>query len=160
MPKHKKGNNNTRRPAPKKQPIEYANEKLGQEYGFITNVLGNCHFQVTNLKGEIKTASLCGTVKRSGRVKLNEVVLIEPLSDSTQSKYQIVFKYAPDHKKILEKEGILKTLINPVINSEESDEEEDLAAGAFGFENEVNDQQANLNEAEQNIVNENFVDRF
>jgi initiation factor 1A len=160
MPKHKKGNNNTRRPEPKKLPIEYANEKFGQEYGFVTNVLGNCHFQVTNLKGEIKTASLCGTVKRGGRVKLNEVVLIEPLSDSTQKKYQIIFKYSSDHKKILEKEGILKTLIDPVVTNSEESEEEDLAAGAFGFANEVNQQQQNLNEAEQNIINENFIDRF
>ena len=57
MPKHKKGNNNTRRMAPKKLPIEYADKALAQEYGIIAEVLGNCHFKVNTINNEIKIAS-------------------------------------------------------------------------------------------------------
>jgi len=62
MPKHKKGNNNTRRTAPKRFPIEYANKDLGQEYGIVSEALGNCHFKINTTNNETKIASLCGTI--------------------------------------------------------------------------------------------------
>ena len=105
MPKHKKGNNNTRRLAPKKLPIEYAENNVAQEYGYISEVLGNCHFKINTIKNEIKTASLSGTVKRNGKIKTGDLVLIEPMTQNTDGKYQVIFKYTPDQKKVLEKEG-------------------------------------------------------
>ena len=68
MPKHKKGNNNTRRMAPKRLPIVYADKDLAQEYGIISEALGNCHFKINTNNNENKVASLCGTKK--GMVKL------------------------------------------------------------------------------------------
>ncbi len=154
MPKHKKGNNNTRRTAPKKLPIEYAEDNISQEYGHITEVLGNCHFKINTINNEVKTASLCGTVKRNGKIKIGDLVLIEPMTENTEGKYQVIFKYTPDQKKVLEKEGYLVKLINPEENRENV-ENVDPVAAAFAFENEINDAQ---NEREVEVINDNFID--
>jgi initiation factor 1A len=154
MPKHKKGNNNTRRMAPKKLPIEYAEDNIAQEYGYISEVLGNCHFKINTIKNEIKTASLSGAVKRNGKIKTGDLVLIEPMTENTDGKYQVIFKYTPDQKKVLEKEGHLVTMINPDENKE-SVENVDAAASVFAFESELNETQ---NEREVEIVNDSFID--
>ncbi len=154
MPKHKKGNNNTRRMAPKKLPIEYAENNIAQEYGHITEVLGNCHFKINTINNEIKTASLCGTVKRNGKIKIGDLVLIEPMTDNTDGKYQVIFKYTPDQKKVLEKEGHLVKLINPEDNKENA-EPVDPVASVFAFESEIKDAQM---EKEMEIINDLFID--
>ncbi len=154
MPKHKKGNNNTRRMAPKKLPIEYAEENVAQEYGYISEVLGNCHFKINTIKNEIKTASLCGSVKRNGKIKTGDLVLIEPMTDNTDGKYQVIFKYTPDQKKVLEKEGRLITIISTEENKENV-EPEDVAASAFAFESEIKDA---IMEKELEIINDLFID--
>ena len=155
MPKHKKGNNNTRRLAPKKLPIEYAESKIAQEYGYIAEVLGNCHFKINTIKNEIKIASLSGTVKRNGKIKTGDLVLIEPMTENTDGKYQVIFKYTLDQKKVLEKEGHLSTIINPDKESKEKVETVDIAATAFAFESEVND---TIMEKEMEIINDLFID--
>jgi initiation factor 1A len=155
MPKHKKGNNNTRRLAPKKLPIEYAENNVAQEYGYISEVLGNCHFKINTIKNEIKTASLSGTVKRNGKIKTGDLVLIEPMTQNTDGKYQVIFKYTPDQKKVLEKEGHLSTIINPDKENQENVEPVDVAASAFAFESEVNN---TIKEKEMEIINDLFID--
>jgi initiation factor 1A len=155
MPKHKKGNNNTRRMAPKKLPIEYAEDNVAQEYGYISEVLGNCHFKINTIKNEIKTASLSGTVKRNGKIKTGDLVLIEPMTQNTEGKYQVIFKYTPDQKKVLEKEGQLSTIINPDKEHKENIEPVDVAATAFAFESEVNN---TIMEKEMEIINDLFID--
>jgi initiation factor 1A len=155
MPKHKKGNNNTRRVAPKKLPIEYAKDNVAQEYGYISDVLGNCHFKINTIKNEIKTASLSGTIKRNGKIKTGDLVLIEPMTQNTDGKYQVIFKYTPDQKKVLEKEGRLSTIIIPDQENQENVEPIDAAADAFAFENQVNDR---IMEREMEIINDLFID--
>ncbi len=156
MPKHKKGNNNTRRPATKKLPIEYAEDNIAQEYGYISEVLGNCHFKINTVKNEMKTASLCGTVKRNGKIKTGDLVLIEPMSENTEGKYQVIFKYTPDQKKVLEKEGHLVKIINPAEENKENKESEP-ANSVFAFESEIKDAQM---EKEIEIINDLFVDNI
>jgi initiation factor 1A len=153
MPKHKKGNNNTRRTAPKKLPIEYANKALAQEYGIIAEVLGNCHFKVNTIINESKVASLCGSIKRTGKVRIGDTILMEPLTENTNGKYQIIFKYTPDQKKILENEGHLVKIIIPKFNEIESDD--DSSDDAFGFEN---DEDTKKNEKVVEVINDNFID--
>jgi initiation factor 1A len=155
MPKHKKGNNNTRRMAPKKLPIEYANKAFSQEYGIIAEVLGNCHFKVNTINNETKIASLCGSIKRNGKVRIGDTVLIEPLTENSNGKYQIVFKYTPDQKKVLEQEGHLVKIIIPDFNNIESDNDDDTPDDTFGFENDEND---NKNEKTVEVINDNFID--
>ncbi len=154
MPKHKKGNNNTRRMAPKKLPIEYADKALAQEYGIIAEVLGNCHFKVNTINNETKIASLCGSIKRNGKVRIGDTVLIEPLSDKTDGKYKIIFKYTPDQKKILEQEGHLVKIVIPKFDDIESDSE-DTNDNTFGFENDEKDKK---NEKTIEVINDNFID--
>ncbi len=102
MPKKSKGANNTRRMAPKRLPIEYADSKYDQLYGTVDSVLGECHFNVLTVNKDIKRCSLKGTMRRCGRMRVGDTVLIEPFSDT---EYRIVFRYTPDQRKILEKEG-------------------------------------------------------
>ncbi len=154
MPKHKKGNNNTRRMAPKKLPIEYANKDLAQEYGVIADVLGNCHFKVNTTNNGTKIASLCGTIKRNGKIRTGDTVLIEPLTDDTNGKHQVIFKYTPDQKKILEQEGHLVKIIIPDISNIESDET-DSPENIFGFENDEKDKKT---EKTIEVINDNFID--
>lgn len=106
MPPKKKKNNNTRNK--KTFDILYADNDVNQEYGYIEKILGNCHFRVKNIQGEEKTASLSGIMKKKCRVREHDLVLMEPLSDSIDTKYQIIFRYTQDQKKILDKEGKLK----------------------------------------------------
>ena len=155
MPKHKKGNNNTRQKGPKKLPIEYAENKIAQEYGHIAEVLGNCHFKINTINNEVKTASLCGTVKRNGKIKIGDLVLIEPMTDNTEGKYQVIFKYTPDQKKVLEKEGHLVKIIIPTEENNENVDQADAADAAFAFESEINDAQM---EKEMEIINDLFID--
>ena len=104
MPRQKKGGINNTRIKKKWVPIEYANSSNGELYGEIEEALGSCHFKVIINNTITKVASLCGSVKKGGKVKTGDIVLIQPLSNS---KYQIIFKYLPDHRKTLEKEGII-----------------------------------------------------
>jgi initiation factor 1A len=161
MPKHKKGNNNTRRVAPKKLPIEYADKRIFQEYGYITDVLGNCHFKIKNIDGDDRIASLCGTVKRNGKIKTGDLVLMEPLTDNLESKFQVIFKYTPDQKKVLENEGQLIKIINPEIENKENTSPEDANAAAisaaFAFESQAKEAQM---EKEMEIINDLFVDNI
>ncbi len=155
MPRHKKGNNNTRRLAPKKLPIEYAEDNVAQEYGYISEVLGNCHFKINTIKKEIKTASLCGTVKRNGKIKTGDLVLIEPMTENTDGKYQVIFKYTPEQKKVLEKEGKLSVITNTEIETQKEEEPEDAAASAFAFES---DNVEKVIQKEMEIINDLFID--
>jgi initiation factor 1A len=159
MPKHKKGNNNTRRMAPKKMPIEYADKSLFQEYAFIIEVLGNCHFKIKNIDGDDRIGSLCGTVKRNGKIKIGDLVLIEPLTDNLNSKFQVIFKYTPEQKKILENEGLLIKIVNPENENKENINPDDAntiaMAAAFAFESKAKESQM---EKEMEIINDLFVD--
>ncbi len=127
MPRQKKGGINNTRIKKKWVPIEYANTRNGELYGEIEEALGSCHFKVKINNTITKVASLCGSVKKSGKVKSGDIVLLQPLSES---KYQIIFKYLPDHRKTLEKEGLISvsTIKSTETNNEaqnESSEEED-----------------------------------
>ena len=102
-------NNKTgKRYQPKPLSMKYADSANEQVYGTIDKAMGNCHFTVNTINGETKTASLCGVLKKRGKVKSGDFILMEPLSEDTDKKYQIIFKYTPPQKKILEKEGHLK----------------------------------------------------
>lgn len=157
MPKKHKGNNNTRRTAAKKMPIEYADTNTFQEYGIITDVLGNCHFKITTIGGDTKIASLSGTIKRNGKIKINDLVLIEPLTENLSSKYQVIFKYTPDQKKVLENEGHLIKMINPdnKENKQPEDPVEAAKSASFVFESQAKEKSM---EKEMEIINDLFVD--
>ena len=159
MPKKHKGNNNTRRMAPKKLPIEYADKTVFQEYGYISDVLGNCHFKIKNIDGDDRIGSLSGTVKRNGKIKIGDLVLIEPLTDNLNSKFQVIFKYTPEQKKILENEGLLIKIINPENENKENinpdDANTNAMSAAFAFESQAKDAQM---EKEMEIINDLFVD--
>ena len=162
MPKKHKGNNNTRRVAPKKMPLEYAEGNVAQEYGYITEALGNCHFKINTIGDDIKIASLCGTIKRNGKIKIGDLVLIEPMTDNLEAKYQVIFKYTPDQKKVLEKEGCLVKIINPEnINKENINPEMSIDAAktaAFAFENQEKEAKQKHMDKEMEIINDLFVD--
>ena len=155
MPKHKKGNNNTRRMAPKRLPIKYADKDIAQEYGAITDVLGNCSFKVNTISNESKIASLCGIIKRSGKVRIGDIVLLEPLTENLSGKYQIIFRYTTDQKKILENEGHLTKIKIPDLTELNITDSEDNAEEAFAFEGDEE-----VKEKTVDISNNSFIDNI
>jgi initiation factor 1A len=128
MPKKSKGANNTRRMAPKRLPIEYADNKYDQLYGTVDSVLGECHFNVVTINKDIKRCSLKGTIKRCGRIRVGDTVLIEPFNGT---EYRIVFRYTPDQRKTLEKEGHINASLDAekalLLDSNESEDEDGFA---------------------------------
>ena len=126
--------------SPKNIPIKYANNELEQEYARIDKALGNCHFNVTNIKGKTRNASTCGTAKKGRRMQPGQLVLIQPLNEDLDKKWQIMFKYTPSHEKILQKEGHLKK----IEELEEVSEDED-SDNNFQFEDEIVAQEENTN---------------
>lgn len=152
MPPKKKGGNNTRRFAPKKLPITYAIQ--GQFYGTVEAVLGNCQFKITTETNEKRTASLSGAVKRNGRITVGDFVLLDALGDNEKGKYQIVFKYTPDQKKQLQKEGRLTTIIE---TSNIKDEKINMPSqNDIQFDTE--DAKQKSLESQVELVNELFID--
>jgi initiation factor 1A len=150
MPPKKKKNNNTRRPKNTIE-IQYADSSIGQEYGYVDKLFGNCHFKVNSIQGEERVASLSGIMKKRCRVINGDLVLMEPMSESIDTKYQIIFRYTQDQKKILEKEGRLKKVeVKEETNNDDYDNFYD-----FEFEGE-NDKR---NE-ENKDVDEWFVDKI
>ena len=146
MPPKKKKNNNTRRPKNTIE-IEYADTSIGQEYGYVDKLFGNCHFKVNSIQGEERVASLSGIMKKRCRVINGDLVLMEPMSESIDTKYQIIFRYTQDQKKILEKEGRLKK-----VEVKEQVEEDD---GLYGFAFEGDEE---TKENENKNVDEWFID--
>ena len=106
MPPKNKKNNNTRNK--KTFDIVYADKDISQEYGYIEKLYGNCHFKVISIENQERVASLSGIMKKRCKVRDNDLVLMEPMGDGENTKYQIIFRYTQDQKKILEKEGRLK----------------------------------------------------
>ena len=142
MPPKKKKFNNTRNK--KTFDIVYADQNIGQEYGYVEKLFGNCHFKVMSIQNEERVASLTGIMKKKCRVREQDLVLMEPLTDSDNGKYLIIFRYTQDQKKILEKEGKLKKV--------ETEQEETNTTG-FMFEGE---EETNKNETLD--VDEWFID--
>ena len=117
MPPKTQGQQSKNRKRPKgrvQMVFNDENLKPGQLYGTIENSLGSCHFEVKTVCNQTKRASLSGKIKTCSRVRLGDFVLIEQLSENEQAKYQIVFKYTPAQKKLLERDGKLGVLIDSI----------------------------------------------
>jgi initiation factor 1A len=111
----------------RKIPIEYASD--GQDYAVVTAVLGNCHFKVKTIKNEERTASLCGRIKKTCRVIMNDYVLIEPTGDSFDCKFKIIHKYPPDQIRQLSKAGLITVAADPTSNEYIAKKEEEASDG-------------------------------
>ena len=128
MPPHKKGAKTTR--IKRKQMIE-PKDIVVPVYATVEKELGNCHFSVKCTDGQIKCASLTGSVKKYGKIRVGDFVMIQPISEDLDSKHQIVYRYTPEMKKILEKQGKIINIIDPSIqqnkNTEEDEEDENIS---------------------------------
>jgi initiation factor 1A len=109
-----------------KSGFQYADASIGQLYGTVEKPLGNCHFNVITINEETKCSSLSGNMKKGGRIRPGDFVLMEPITDLETGKYKIIYKYSEKEKKILEKEGHLK-----IVKEKDTEQKE-----AFCFEGE------------------------
>ena len=142
MPFKKKKNYNTRNK--KKIDIIYADKNIAQEYGYIEKLFGNCHFKVISIENEERVASLSGIIKKRCKVRERDLVLMEPMGDGESTKYQIIFRYTQEQKKILEKEGKLKKV---------EIEKKEVENKMFMFEGEED-----ISQNETKDVDELFID--
>ena len=125
--------------------ITYADRDIGQEYGYVEKLFGNCRFKVISIENEERIASLSGIMKKRCRVREQDLVLMEPMGDGESAKYQIIFRYTQDQKKILEKEGMLKK-----VETEKPDEVENM----FMFEGEQDKAQDETKEVDEWFIDE------
>ena len=144
MPPKKKKNNNTRNK--RTFDIIYANKDIGQEYGYIEKLFGNCHFKAISIEKEERVACLTGNIKKRCRVREQDLILMEPMGDGESTKYKIIFRYTQNQKKILEAEGKLKKV-------EIEKQDQDIEDSMFMFEGE---QQTVQDESKD--VDECFID--
>lgn len=108
MPKHTKKSKNKGR-TNKSIGLRYKNEgnNTGEEYGHVRAIRGNCRFQVELLNGDCCEVELAGRLKKRCKIKLEDLVLIEPTDDGARGHWRIVARYTKDQKKTLQKEGQL-----------------------------------------------------
>ena len=156
MPKKKQGNN-VRRFATKQMPIEYA--EPGQSYAIVEAIHGNCHFTVMLTNNEKKLASLTGSMHKKGRVKIQDLVLIEPISEKESGKYKIIFKYTPAQKNILEQEGHLNFVVPIITNPSQLIQPVLIVDDNIDFEGKE-DIKKKVQKSEDELINELFVDNI
>jgi len=144
MPKHTKKAKNKGR-TNKSTGLRYRNEgsNIGEEYAHVRATRGNCRFHVELLNGDCCEVDLAGKLKKRCKIKLDDLVLIEPTDDGTRGHWRIVARYTKDQQKTLKKEGQL--MIETDVKVEEK---------VFAFEGE---EEAGADEGIVDI-DEDFID--
>ena len=139
--------NNKRPNKPRKKiDLQYKDSSISQQYGYIKAAVGGCTFTVELLNKEEKLCSVKGVLKKRAKLRVGDLVLVEPLTDSENGRYMIMFRYTLDQKNILNKEGHLNVVDNE--EEEEADEE------AYTF-----DEGATYKEIEARVnIDEDFID--
>ena len=130
MPKNVKKRKTNR---PKKAlTLQYADASLEQKYGRVIKELGCRNFQVALLNGLELVASLSKGVARRApkRLKVDDLVLVQPMSDDIYGKQEIVTIYSAQFEKQLKDEGKL------AIVKEEKEEKEQTGFIIEGDEEE------------------------
>ena len=162
MPKRKQGGTNNTRPRQcniVRMPMQYADSKYSQLYARVTKALGNTQFNVMTLNGDSRLASPGKSVKKTGAIRENDVVLIEPLSTNENGKYRIAFHYTPVQEKMLEKEGHLKKIEDPTKKEDSVEtvtnlmDDFDIEDDGFAFEGEME-----AREEQTLVIDEDFID--
>ena len=89
--------------------LQYADASLEQKYGRVIKELGCRNFQVALLNGLELVASLSKGVARRApkRLKVDDLVLVQPMSDDIYGKQEIVTIYSARFEKQLKDEGKL-----------------------------------------------------
>ena len=102
-----------------KSEIRFKDDSKSELYGTVSKELGACSFTIELLNGDTKYAVLTGTLKKRMRIKVKDIVLLEPTDDGTRDHYQILFKYNNKQISILKRNGELKK--EQEIEKEEND---------------------------------------
>ena len=162
MSKRKQGGTNNTRPKRcpiVRMPIQYADYKKAQLYGRVEKALGNCQFNVMTFNDDMIVAAPRGTIKKQGRIKTNDIVLIESLSTNENGKYQIIFRYTPEQQRVLEKDGHLKKIEDPSKKEETVEslqnkmDDFSIEDDGFAFEGEEEARQEQML-----VIDEDFID--
>lgn len=117
------------------RPLE-RKESVGQEYAFIAKTLGGRTFTAECFDGNVRIA-----IVRTKRMRISDgdIVLVG-LRDFDNRRADILWKYAPDEVRTLEKEGELpvgsysKTSESNVFSNDKLAYDGDDALGGFDFE--------------------------
>ena len=139
------GHNNTRHRGKPKEMIR-ADKSIEQKYAKITDLRGNRQFTAETIEGDKKHCSIRGALQRV-KMRVGDLVLIEPLSDDLNGKYQIMFRYTTDQQSTLSKEGALNTV-------EQEEESDDEPEEAFVFESQLKENR----ETNTIDIGTNFID--
>jgi translation initiation factor IF-1 len=111
--------------------LRFRNINDGEEYGTIISEKGDARFECKLLDGTIVIAKAKGTLSRGPkkeRLVIDDFILVQKDTCTSQKKYYLVHKYTPEDKKNLKKMGELAQF------TAEDEKQEDVV-----FETDVKD---------------------
>lgn len=111
--------------------LRFRNTNDGEEYGTIISEKGDARFECKLLDGTIVIAKAKGTLSRGPkkeRLVIDDFILVQKDTCTSQKKYYLVHKYTPEDKKNLKKMGELAQF------TAENEKQEDVV-----FETDVKD---------------------
>lgn len=93
-----------------KSSFEFREIVEGEKYAYVRKPLGNCNFMVELMDGtEMNNISVTGTIKKSYRINIDDLVLIEPTDDGSRGEYRICHKYSSKEALKLKNNGKLNS---------------------------------------------------
>ena len=102
----------------KPKSLIYADSNMSQEYAFIKKPNGDKRFTAKLINSQEKLCRLStGVARKSGYLKKNSLVLIEPTSTTETTVWRIVTVYNDKEKNILEKKGLLN-IVDETVNDD------------------------------------------
>jgi len=102
-------------------------KKLGQEYGQVTKILGNCRLEIKFADGTIRLGHIKGKIGKRVWILKDDVVLVE-LRDYQDNKCDIVGKYTLHEVQTLKKmKEIPASFTTAEMDPDDEDEYDDVS---------------------------------
>ena len=106
---------------------ELVTKKIGQEYGQVTKILGNCRLEIKFADGTIRLGHIKGKIGKRVWILKDDVVLVE-LRDYQDSKCDVVGKYTLHEVQALKKmKEIPASFTTAEIDEDDDDEYDDIS---------------------------------
>ena len=92
-----------------KKPMVYSDGE-DQVYGQITKTLGSCRFMVLCSDGKERNAKLRGSLRKKGKIKIDDCVLVSLRSFETNNKNKcdIIYRYYPHENGYIKRKKFIK----------------------------------------------------
>ncbi|KAJ3207341.1 Eukaryotic translation initiation factor 1A, X-chromosomal [Entophlyctis luteolus] len=97
----------------------------GQEYAFVTKMLGNGWVEAQCMDGEKRLGHIRGAFRKKVWINAGDLILLG-LRDYQDNKADIILKYTPDEARMLKSYGELPDSVKVNENEEGGDSDDDV----------------------------------